>query len=154
MSNTRQLIEKNINVDCELIKIYSDTNLGCAKRIQTGLDEVFKHEECAIILEDDTLPDLSFFTFSTELLLKYENDPRISHISGCNLFADSLKMRESYCFSSIINIWGWATWRRSWKNYDLAMPSWKNINKKQLLSKFCVSSAQQQTLSQNVRFTL
>lgn len=134
---TRNSIEKIIDWDCKLIKLYSNTNLGCAKRIQTGLDYVFENEEMAIILEDDTLPDSSFFNFCEDLLERYKDDMRVAHISGCNLHSNAVNFKESYCFSSIINIWGWATWKRAWINYDINMPSWHNEDKESFISKWC-----------------
>lgn len=89
--------------------MYSDTNLECAKRLQTGLDYVFENEKKAIILEDDTLPDISFFKFCEDLLERYKNNRRVTHISGCNLHSKVVNFNESYCFSSIVNMWGWAT---------------------------------------------
>ena len=133
----RNFVEDNIDWDCELIKVYSDTNLGCAKRVQTGLDHVFEIEEKAIILEDDTLPDPSFFNFCEELLERYKDDKRVAHISGCNLYSNEINLKESYCFSSIVNIWGWATWKRAWNNYDINMPSWDNEDKESFLSHWC-----------------
>ena len=132
-SQIRNFVENNIDWDCDLIKVYSDTNLGCAKRVQTGLDYVFVNEEMAIILEDDTLPDPSFFKFCEELLKRYKNDNSVAHISGCNLQPDAVNFQESYCFSSIVNIWGWATWKRSWRNYDINMHSWDNMDKSSFL---------------------
>ena len=117
--------------------MYSDTNLGCAKRVQTGLDYVFENEEMAIILEDDTLPDPSFFNFCEELLERYKHDKRVAHISGCNLHSNAVNFKESYCFSSIVNIWGWATWKRAWIHYDINMPSWDNEDKESFLSHWC-----------------
>ena len=117
--------------------MYSDTNLGCAKRVQTGLDYVFENENMAIILEDDTLPDPSFFNFCEELLERYKDDFRVAHISGCNLHSDAVNFKESYCFSSIVNIWGWATWKRAWNNYDINMASWNNEVKESFISQWC-----------------
>ena len=138
-AETRRIIEDGINWECQLHKIMADENLGCARRVQSGLDEVFRYERKAIILEDDTLPDLSFFKFCEELLEQYEDDERVAHISGCNLHPKAFQSDASYCFSSIINIWGWATWRRSWKHYDLLMRSWRNQNKNSFLKKWCIS---------------
>ena len=129
----RSYLEQNIDWKCNLTTIYSHTNLGCAKRVKTGLDEVFLKEEKAIILEDDTLPDFSFFKFCEELLERYKNDDSVAHISGCNLQPDAVNFQESYCFSSIVNIWGWATWKRSWRNYDINMHSWDNEDKSSFL---------------------
>ena len=66
----RNYVEKNLNWPCHLVKVYSEVNLGCAKRVHSGLDKVFENEEMAIILEDDTLPDKSFFSFTEELLIR------------------------------------------------------------------------------------
>ena len=60
--DTRKAVEKRIDWNCEIEKIYSDTNLGCAQRIKSGLDLIFEREEKAIILEDDTLPNASFLS--------------------------------------------------------------------------------------------
>ena len=133
----RDFVENKMSWNCELVKVYSDENLGCAKRIQTGLDIVFEKEEMAIILEDDTLPDTTFFKFCEELLERYKDDNRVAHISGCNLYSNEVNCKESYLFSSIVNIWGWATWKRAWKNYDINMPSWDNQNKETFISIWC-----------------
>lgn len=128
-----RIVEKGIDWECKFIKIQSDFNLGLAKRVQTGLDEVFSIEKNAIILEDDTLPDTSFFRFCEELLNKYKDNENVAHISGCNLHPDVSIGNSSYYFSSIINIWGWATWKRAWEHFDLQMPSWEKEHKNQFL---------------------
>ena len=143
-SEVRNFVENNIAWDCELIKVYSDTNLGCAKRVQTGLDYVFKNEKKAIILEDDTLPDPSFFNFCDELLERYKDDNRVAHISGCNLHSNAVNFKESYCFCSIVNIWGWATWKRAWKNYDINMLSWHNEKKNSFIEHWITCKEQRQ----------
>ena len=69
----RDYVENSVNWDCNFIPVYSDLNLGLAKRVKSGLDIVFKNEEKAIVLEDDTLPNKSFFSFCENLLDFYEN---------------------------------------------------------------------------------
>ncbi|MDG0964302.1 MAG: hypothetical protein P8O23_04520 [Opitutales bacterium] len=133
------IVEKGIDWDCNYFKIQSDANLGLARRVQTGLDEVFSIEKNAIILEDDTLPDPSFFRFCEDLLIKYKDNKNVAHISGCNLHPEVSNGNSSYCFSSIINIWGWATWKRAWKHFDLQMPSWEKEHKNQFLQNWCGS---------------
>ena len=139
--SVRVFVENKIDWNCDLVKVYSDINLGCAKRIQSGLDYVFENEEMAIILEDDTLPDPSFFNFCEELLIRYKDDPRVAHISGCNLYTSAVNFNESYCFSSIVNIWGWATWKRAWVNYELEMPSWNLVDKSKFLANWCTTKS-------------
>ena len=77
----REIVEK-IDWDCNVYKNYSDVNLGCGKRPQTGISWVFEHVERAIILEDDCVPQNSFFHFCDELLEKYADDKRVLMISA------------------------------------------------------------------------
>ena len=140
--DTRNAVEENISWECEIEKIYSETNLGCARRIKTGLDIVFNKEGKAIILEDDTLPNISFFKFCEYCLEKYENDQTVFHVSGCNLFPNKKIDASSYSLTSIINIWGWATWARAWKQYDIEMTSWKSQDKKSFLKNWCTTKKQ------------
>jgi hypothetical protein len=139
----RNIVESGIDWNCEFHRIYSDKNLGCARRAQTGLDLVFEQEDQAIILEDDTLPDPSFFKFCEELLFRYKYNDSVFHIAGMNMFPQLFRGNNSYCFTSIPNMWGWATWSRAWKHYDLQMKDWNNENKKQFLSKWCVTRSLQ-----------
>lgn len=109
---------------CEVLKNYSEINLGCRKRVASGLDWVFSNVEEAIILEDDCLPDPCFFPFCEELLERYRNDTRISMIGGSNFQFGHRRTNYSYYFSRYNHIWGWASWRRSWRNYNVEMNLW------------------------------
>jgi hypothetical protein len=122
----RSIIEQ-VSWDCEVLTNYSDVNLGCKNRVASGLDWVFSIVEEAIILEDDCLPDQTFFHFCEELLERYRNDERIMSISGTNQRFDKLRTQESYYFSRYSNIWGWATWRRAWQHYDVEMKLWPKV---------------------------
>jgi hypothetical protein len=130
----RAVVEK-VDWDCEVLKNYSDVNLGCRRRVSSGLDWVFDNVEEAIIVEDDCLPSQSFFRFCQELLEYYREDTRVMQISGSNFFETD--MEESYYFSKYGPIWGWATWRRSWKLYDVNMKLWPMIKQKKLHYDFC-----------------
>ena len=116
-----------VDWECEVLTNYSDVNMGCKRRISSGLDWVFDTVEEAIILEDDCLPDPTFFRFCEELLEKYRDDERIAMISGDNFQFGRKRTGYSYYFSRYPHIWGWATWRRAWKNYDVAMQLWPEI---------------------------
>lgn len=112
---TRTLFDK-VWWPCEVTRIFAENNLGLRNRVISGLDEVFSQVESAIILEDDCLPSQDFFSFSRDLLERYRAEESISIISGNN-FAPKKRDKNSYYFSSHANIWGWATWRRSWINF-------------------------------------
>jgi hypothetical protein len=98
----------------------ADNNLGCTQRVVSGLNYVFEREESAIILEDDCIPSDTFFEFCQLMLTKYRNDDRVGIISGSNLVETSNK-NNSYHFSKYSNIWGWASWRRVWTQYDVEL---------------------------------
>ena len=108
---TRAIIDL-VDWDCEVVTNYSDVNLGCKLRVSSGIDWVFEQVEEAIILEDDCLPDLSFFRYCDELLERYRSDTRIMFISGDNFQFGRKSNTDSYYFSKCISItppiWGWA----------------------------------------------
>jgi hypothetical protein len=115
-----QLLSKQVDWPCEVVEIFSKKNLGCKIRISSGIDAVFEKEEMAIILEDDCLPDLSFFKYSEELLLKYRDNDKIKMVAGGNI-AEKSFTSDSYFFAQFGGVWGWATWRRAWQKYDVKM---------------------------------
>jgi hypothetical protein len=111
---------------CKVQQNYSDINLGCKQRVASGLDWVFKQVEEAIILEDDCLPDQTFFRFCQEMLYRYRNDIRVTSISGTNLLGRWKDDMQSFHFSFYSGIWGWASWRRAWHFYDVDMLLWRD----------------------------
>lgn len=115
VESTRRIVEQ-VDWPCEVVRIYSNENLGLRQRVMSGLDEVFSREDKAIILEDDCLPSRSFFTFTSDLLERYASDERIALVSGLN-FAPSRKVGSDYFFSHSAYIWGWATWSRTWRAF-------------------------------------
>ena len=123
----RAIIEQ-VDWPCEVLKNYSDINLGCRRRVSSGLDWVFQTVEEAIILEDDCLPHPTFFRFCEELLERYRDDKRIGMISGDNFQFGRKRTKYSYYFSRHCHIWGWASWRRAWTNYDVDMRLWPEIS--------------------------
>lgn len=129
VNKIRKYIEENIDWECQIHKNYAKENLGCGKRVYTGISWVLDQEEEVIILEDDILANISFFKFCEEMLIKYKNDTRITAIAGHNMYQDIVSEKESYIFSKHPNIWGWATWRRAWKLYEESMAGWIEIRK-------------------------
>lgn len=117
----------NINWDCNVETLFRADNLGCKKGVSSAISWFFENVEEGIILEDDCLPDISFFRFCGELLQKYKNEHRIMTISGNNFLNEKIDIKYSYLFSRYNLTWGWATWRRAWKLYDIDMIKWKDL---------------------------
>jgi hypothetical protein len=126
---TRFIVE-HVDWECNVLKNYSDFNLGCKLRVSSGLDWAFNNVESAIILEDDCLPNPTFFRFCSELLNRYVDDERIMTISGNNFQFGRKRTEDSYYFSAFTHCWGWATWRRAWQYYDIEMKLWPTVRDK------------------------
>jgi hypothetical protein len=117
----RNKVLEAIDWDCEVKTLFQENNLGPKEAIASAITWLFDNEEQGIILEHDCLPANSFFRFCDTLLEKYKDDQRIWLISGCNLQNGKTWGDATYYFSNLTNGWGWATWRRSWKDYDKDM---------------------------------
>lgn len=128
---TRAIVEQ-VDWPCEVLKNYAETNLGCKRRVSSGLDWVFQTVEEAIILEDDCLPHPTFFRFCEELLEKYRNDERVMHISGSNFQFGRSRGEGSYYFSRYTHIWGWASWLRAWRHFDVQMGQWTCVEDQEM----------------------
>lgn len=103
---------------CELKVLFRDQNLGCGPAVFGAITWFFECEEEGIVLEDDTLPDATFFTYCAELLAHYRDDARIMSICGSG-YGDSARFRRaSYTFARVFDPWGWASWRRAWRLHD------------------------------------
>ena len=113
---------KGIDWECEIHEDFSEENLGCGKRIYTGLSKCFQKVDRLIILEDDCLPSQSFFQFCAELLEKYKYDERVGMITGMNHLNRYDAVSTDYFFTRVGSIAGWATWKRSWEltSFDLS----------------------------------
>src|SRR5680860_739139 len=66
VAETRAATER-VDWDCTVYRYYASDNQGLKQRISTGLSEVFRVVEEAVILEDDCIPDPTFFTYYGEM---------------------------------------------------------------------------------------
>ena len=123
-------IATRVDWPCRVSTLFQPENLGCKVAVSNAINWFFDNEPEGIILEDDCLPDPFFFKFCNYLLKKYRSDERIGLISGtslCDLRAEQLVVAdEDYVFTRFFSIWGWASWRRVWKDYDVSISNWPN----------------------------
>jgi hypothetical protein len=131
-------IARNVDWACEVKTLFRDENLGCGKGVSDGIRWFFEHEPEGIILEDDCVPNATFFPYCAALLERFRDDNRIMEISGNNIRPEKYCHGEySYSFSDHNGIWGWATWRRAWGLYDYEMKQYKRIKESDsLITKF------------------
>lgn len=130
VKKVRKTIENAINWECEIIKNYAEENKGVYKNIGCGATWVFSQEEQAIFLEDDNLPEISFFNYCKELLEKYKNNEKILWICGTNYLEEYDSKYKSYYFTQQMLPCGWASWSEKFlKYYDGEL---KGMNKETL----------------------
>lgn len=141
-AGARQVVE-NVDWDCEVKTLFRDRNLGCKVAVSSAINWFFSQVEEGIILEDDTLPNQSFFGFCAQLLQYYRDNPKVMHISGNNFQGGTLRGDGSYYFSIYNHIWGWATWRRAWQHYDQEMKALSGFLKANKINRYTTQSQEQ-----------
>lgn len=115
----RQIVcDEQIDWECEVHRNYQEQNLGCMVAGYTSHKWAFSLADKCMVLEDDVVPSQSFFPFCKEMLDRYENDERITMVSGYNVDEVTPNMPYSYFFTSAFSIWGWASWRRVVDQWD------------------------------------
>jgi len=117
-------IATSVDWPCEVKTLFRESNLGCKAAVSKAITWFFEHEYAGIILEDDCLPHQDFFGFCEALLNRYADDERVLVITGNNFQDGRQRGKASYYFSKYNHIWGWATWRRAWRFYDIDMSFW------------------------------
>lgn len=120
-------VATRVDWDCDVHTLFRDENLGCKEAVSSAITWFFEHVEAGIILEDDCVPDLSFFPYCGKLLSRYAEDERIFAIGGNNFQPQGREYTASYYYSVYVHIWGWATWRRAWKHYDGKLERWPKL---------------------------
>ena len=121
-----QAFKDMVDWECDLKVNFPKKNMGCKYGIASAIAWAFEHTDELIILEEDCVPDVSFFRFCRELLDKYRDDNRVFSISGSN-HNWTEPFDESYGFTRKFPGWGWATWKRAWKHYDITMKLWPKL---------------------------
>jgi len=118
IEQTRDLFD-DLPWECEVIRVYSDFNMGLAWRVTSAIDFAFEHYEQLIILEDDVIANESFFSYCENLLDYYHNHEQVMMIRGTS--HSCIPQHEpsaSYVFTRFMSPWGWATWKRGWEGFD------------------------------------
>lgn len=136
---TRQCREIILQIDwpCEVKTLFRSENRGCGNGPAEAITWFFDHVPAGIILEDDVLPDMSFFSYCSQMLEMFYDDERIMHVSGCYFLDNFLpKSQDQYYFSKHVHVWGWATWKRAWGLYDYEIKDYSPIRSTGMLKKY------------------
>ena len=121
-----QKIATAVDWPCQVITLFRNQNLGCKYAVSSAIDWFFQHEECGIILEDDVLPADGFFEYCQVALKEYINNPSVGMITGHSIEPKTELSKQNYTtkLSTYGLVWGWATWRQVWLQYDVELFDW------------------------------
>lgn len=123
-AETRANVEAMLDWECEVVRDYSDVNLGSGRRIASALTAALARFGEAIIIEDDVLPNPDFFRFCAEMLARYRDVPEVHGISGYNPIGQYLPQQRKAVPALTHITWGWATWNRAWQSYRSNLEGW------------------------------
>jgi hypothetical protein len=136
--------DKNITWDCDIKRWFAQSNMGCGLAVSSAITWMFDSVPYGIILEDDCLPNITFFDYCSIMLRRYASNSKVMHIAGTRWNDEYESIEDSYFFSKIGHVWGWATWKRAWKLYDFDMQTWDKAKDRTMLYKQLKSSGQTQ----------
>lgn len=136
-------IWEQIDWDCEVKTLFREENIGCGLGVSTAITWFFSNVEQGIILEDDCVPLDDFFLFCEQMLIYYKDNPHVYEVCGTNLQSGKIRGDGSYYFSNYGGIWGWATWARAWKGYNISMLGFDQFVKDKRIKKIFKDVKQQ-----------
>jgi len=137
VSKTREVVLRHIDWTTDVHWRAQDQNLGCRDGVSTAISWFFEQVDEGIIVEDDCMPGVDFFRFCSTLLDRYRLVDEIGHIGGFNYQHGQQRGNASYYYSRILLIWGWATWRSAWLEYDAAIPDFAEFVNSKAFRKVC-----------------
>ena len=120
-------IAEQVDWPCDVRVLFRETNLGCTEAVSSAITWFFEQVEMGIVLEDDCLPESTFFPYCAELLARYRDDERVMLVGGTNLFGERKSAVQSYYLSLWGGTWGWASWRRAWSHFDRGIKQWPKV---------------------------
>ncbi len=98
-----------------LTLVERETNLGLGTSILSGVTEVLRDFESAIVLEDDLGLSAGMYNYLRQALIAYWNDPKVFSVTGwTHPLVTPKGVRDLPYFDPRAECWSWGTWRRAW----------------------------------------
>jgi hypothetical protein len=135
VSQVREL-ETDYKASLKFIPLFREENLGCRLAVTGALNWFFSQVEFGIVLEDDCVPTTDFLVFASRMLQKYQNDKTVMHVGGSSYLGERINYPYNHYFSSLHEVWGWATWARAWKYFELDPGEGSSEEEKLLIEHF------------------
>ena len=106
---------------------FSDTNMGLASSVISGVNETLQKYGRIIVVEDDLQLSSSFLIFMNCALDRYADDDLVFQVSGYQFDVSELSETKTALFLPFPASWGWATWKRAWDKFDPFATGWPAI---------------------------
>jgi len=120
----------------------AEQNRGLAISIFSGVTELLERFDKVIVVEDDLVVSNCFLSYLNSALKKYQNTPQVMQVSAYMFPILEFSDRNETLFLPNISSWGWATWDRAWRNFDLEAKGWESLlNSSDLRYRFNVEGA-------------
>ncbi len=134
----RDAVLGRIDWPCQVVQDFAQSNQGCYERIGLGALRVFAQEETAIFLEDDNLPELTFFEYCRELLERYQDNEDVLWICGTNYLEEYIPQNGAdYVFTQHMHPCGWASWAKKFvPYYDKDFTDFTDENLRRIKSRY------------------
>ena len=120
-TKTSEVIDyvKQSTKDIENCKIIlRENNLGLAKNVISGVNEIFNLGFDAVtVLEDDCIPNNNYFNYMENTLNYYKDFENVMHVSGFGMPLKYKPSKDTYITPYPCS-WGWGTWKNKWIECD------------------------------------
>lgn len=120
---------KQIDWDCEVKTWFRDEYVDVYTSLWGAMDWVFDNEVKAIVIEEDVVASLTFFSFVDQIIDKYKDNRKVWMISGDNCTPQYNPEGLSYWGTRFVHIFGWASWADRWHCIDRKMTEWPKFRK-------------------------
>ena len=142
-----------VDWECEVKTLIRTQNMGCGAAPASAITWFFQQVTEGIILEDDCVPNDSFFDYAASLLQFYRENPEIMMICGTSYQPHPLN-DDSFYFSRYPHVWGWATWRRAWERYNFDLSGESEAERAAVISKTFPNAREQKLWRDNMRMII
>ncbi len=153
LCNAARSIISKVDWECEVKTLFSEKNMGCGLAPATGITWFFEHVDEGIILEDDCIPNDSFFEYCGTLLGRYRDSEEVMMICGTSYQPRPLN-RDTYYFSKYPHVWGWASWKRAWAGYNFVLDAEPEAARTAVIKATFKNSREQQFWENNFRMII
>lgn len=109
----RALVSR-VGWDCDVRTRFRDGNLGCCEGMIDAVSWFFEQVEHGVVLEDDCLPNETFFSYAAAVFASFGEEPRFKQLSG---YAHVGSASDEVYFLPLTSAWGWGTTRRVWQDF-------------------------------------